>query len=202
MKPIAAAMLVSLLASAPAAASPNGQRCYSGDASSGELIFSAAVEKTEFTGRFGEFSVSYCLSEPDAETHDIDVRVKLASADTDNRDRDETLVGPQFFDVDSHPVSRWRSREVRRDGDSYVAEGTLALKGVQAPQSIRYRLSPDGEAIIARGEFVIAGDAVVDRQRYGVGTGEFADPDFVRNEVRVEFEVRLTEATADSSGES
>ena len=35
------------------------------------------------------------------------------------------------------------------------------------------------------------GGAEVDRQRFDVGTGEFADPEFVRNRVDVAFEVLL-----------
>jgi hypothetical protein len=47
---------------------------------------------------------------------------------------------------------------------------------------------------MARGGFTLAGSADVDRQRFDVGTGEFADPEFVRNRVDVAFEVRLTSA--------
>jgi polyisoprenoid-binding protein YceI len=168
------------------------QRCYAGGDDSGELVFSSAVEDTAFSGRFGDFSVRYCLAGTAPDSHEIRVEVRLASADSDNRDRDETLKGPEFFAVERHPVSIWRSEAVRRDGDRYVADGELSLKGITAPQSIRYELSPDGNALVARGRFTMTGGGRVDRQRYDVGTGEFADPAFVRNEVEVEFEVTLT----------
>ncbi|WP_405229871.1 YceI family protein [Lentisalinibacter sediminis] len=166
--------------------------CYTGDASSGELSFAGAVEDTGFTGRFGEFSVRYCQAGEAPEDHEIRVTVALASADSDNRDRDETLKGPDFFAVERHPTAAWESTVVRRDGGEYVADGELSLKGITAPQSIRYELTPDGEAIIARGRFTMAGGTRIDRQRFDVGTGDFADPEFVRNEVVVEFEVTLS----------
>ncbi|WP_405233102.1 YceI family protein [Lentisalinibacter salinarum] len=185
----ASALAAFLLLAAPAPAQP---RCYAGDAASCELTFSGAVEDTGFTGRFGEFSVRYCLAGDTTADHEIRVTVSLASADSDNRDRDETLKGPEFFAVERHPTAVWQSTGVRREGEDYVADGELSLKGITAPQSIRYELTPAGEAIIARGRFTMAGGTRIDRQRFDVGTGEFADPDFVRNEVVVEFEVTLS----------
>ena len=126
------------------------------------------------------------------EDHDIRVEVRLSSADSDNPDRDETLAGPEFFAVEEHPISVWRSTSVRRGDDGYVAEGELSLKGITASQAIRYKLAPDGETIIANGRFTMTGGSRIDRQRFEVGTGEFADSKFVRNEVAVEFEVTLT----------
>ena len=185
------------LASSLAAAE---ERCFAGDASSGTLEFMGAVEGTGFTGRFGEFSVEFCM--PDGAPVDgrIVTRVALGSAETGNADRDEALVGEEFFHVDEYPESVWTSREIRtvESGDGYAAKGELRLKGITADQAIRFKLSPDGDALIASGEFTLAGDAEVDRQRFDVGTGEFADPEFVRDRVEVRFEVRLT--PVDASG--
>ena len=185
----ASALAATLLLAAPA---PAQQRCYTGGAPSGELTFAGAVEDTGFTGRFGEFSVRYCLAGEAPEDHQIRVTVRLDSADSDNRDRDETLKGPQFFAVERHPQAVWESSGVRREGGEYVADGELTLKGITAPRAIRYELTPDGKAIFARGRFTMTGGTRIDRQRFDVGTGDFADPDFVRNEVVVEFEVTLS----------
>ncbi len=193
----ASGLAASLLLAAPA---PAEQRCYLGDASSGELTFAGAVEDTGFTGRFGEFAVSYCLAGEAPEEHEIRVTVGLMSADSDNRDRDETLKGTEFFAVKRYPTAVWESTGVRRNGEGYVADGELSLKGITAPQAIRYELTPEGEAIIARGRFTMTGGTRIDRQRFDVGTGEFADPEFVRNEVVVEFEVTLSAQQEMSAG--
>lgn len=178
------------------------QRCYTGGDDSGELVFSSAVEDTAFSGRFGDFSVRYCIAGAAPDSHEIRVEVRLASADSDNRDRDEALKGPEFFAVSSHPVSVWQSGSVRREGGEYVADGELSLKGITAPQSIRYELSTDGEALVASGRFTMDGGTRIDRQRFDVGTGEFADPAFVRNEVEVEFEVTLTAQPEPPAGQT
>ena len=167
------------------------ETCFSGGDGSGSLEFSGAVEGTGFTGRFGEFSVDYCMPESGPAGGEILVEVRLESADTDNRDRDQTLMGPEFFAVDEHPTARWCSTGIEPADDGYRGEGELTLKGITRTQPIRFTLEPDGADYRARGEFTLAGSADVNRQRFDVGTGEFADPEFVRNRVDVRFDVKL-----------
>jgi polyisoprenoid-binding protein YceI len=181
-----------LLAAALAAAPASAQTCYSGSADSGQLTFEGAVEGTGFTGTFGAFDVEYCLPEAEPAAGKIRVGIDLASADTDNDDRDQTLMGPEFFAVEAHPRARWVSTAIESAGEGFRAEGELTLKGITRPQAVRFTISPDGEGLVARGGFTLAGSADVDRQRFDVGTGEFADPEFVRNRVDVAFEVRLS----------
>lgn len=167
------------------------ENCFRGDQDTGELVFSGAVEETGFTGRFGQFSVEYCM--PDGRPTDgrIDVRVRLSSADTENPERDETLKGEAFFAVEQYPEASWKSRSISAGADGYLADGELELKGIRAAQAVNFTLKPDGDDLLARGEFSMVGDADVNRSRFDVGTGEFADPEFVRNRVDVGFQIRL-----------
>ena len=167
------------------------QKCFDGSHQTGELSFSGAVEGTGFTGRFGEFSVKYCMPESGPADGRINVRVQLSSADTENRERDETLKGEAFFAVEQYPEAAWISRSIASEGQEYIADGELDLKGIKAAQAVNFTLTPDGDDLLASGEFSMLGDAEVDRARFNVGTGEFADPEFVRNRVDVNFEIRL-----------
>lgn len=182
--------VLALLASGVVVAQP-GERCYSGGSDGGWLEFRGAVEGTGFSGRFGRFTVRYCMPPGAPVDGRIEVRVETASADSRNRDRDEALLGAEFFDVERFPHSSWTSSEIEATDDGYRAEGELELKGIRAPQAIRFALEPDGEALVARGAFVLAGDAEIDRLRFDVGTGEFADPEFVRDRIELRFEVEL-----------
>ncbi|HMB37975.1 MAG TPA: YceI family protein [Wenzhouxiangellaceae bacterium] len=180
--------IVMLAASSSIAAE---QTCFVGSHETGELAFSGAVEGTGFTGRFGEFSVKYCMPESGPADGRIDVQVNLSSADTENRERDETLKGEEFFAVGQYPEAVWTSHSISADADEYVADGDLELKGIKASQPIRFTLTPDGDDLFVSGKFSMAGDAEVERLRFDVGTGDFADPEFVRNRVDVTFEIRL-----------
>lgn len=170
------------------------ESCFSGDQSSGTLTFSGAVEESGFSGRFNAFSVNYCMQSGAPADGAIEVQVELASADTENRERDQALKGESFFHVDRYPKAIWTSRAISAEGDGYSASGELELKGIRAAQAVSFTLTPDGDGLLARGEFTMRGSTSIDRQKFEVGTGEFADPEFVRNRVDVGFEIRLVSA--------
>lgn len=190
-KPLAPLVLVSVMVAGLLAAPAAAQTCYANDSESGTLEFRGAVDGTGFTGTFGEFDVRYCMPEGAPDRGRIEVTVALGSADSDNRDRDEALLGPEFFAVERFPTSTWTSTSIARSGEGYTADGELSLRDITAAQSIAFRLTPDGEAIVAEGEFSMGGSAEIDRSTFDVGIGEFADPEFVRNRVDVAFEVVL-----------
>lgn len=181
---------VALLLAAPAGRA--GETCYQGGNDSGRLEFRGAVEGSGFTGRFETFTVEYCIPDADPAAGRIRVTVATGSADTDNRDRDEELLGDDFFQVEQHPRATWTSAAIRRGPDGeYVADGELEIRGIANSQQVNFTLEPDGEALRARGRFHMHGGAEIDRQDFGIGRGEFADPEFVRNRVDVTFELAL-----------
>ena len=53
--------------------------------------------------------------------------------DTDNDERDDHIRSADFFEVDNHPTWTYRSTGVRADGDDYVVDGELTIKGVTRP---------------------------------------------------------------------
>ncbi|GAB4180141.1 MAG: hypothetical protein Kow0020_16140 [Wenzhouxiangellaceae bacterium] len=167
--------------------------CYAGGADSGKLEFRFALDGREFDGHFNAFSVHYCMPEADPGAGNIEVEVELDSVETGNRERDSTLRGPDFFDVAAHPVSRWRSTEVTAlDSGGWRADGVLELKGREGTQAIRFDLSEQADRLHLVGRFTMTGEARVHRLAFDVGTGEFADPDFIRDAVDVRFDVRLS----------
>src|SRR5436190_18464711 len=52
---------------------------------------------------------------------------------TDDENLTAHLLSPEFFDAERHPVLRFESSEIRRDGDSVTVDGTLTLKGASRP---------------------------------------------------------------------
>jgi polyisoprenoid-binding protein YceI len=168
------------------------ETCFVGGADTGTLEFRGAVEDTGFTGSFSDFEVRYCMPESQPIEGSIDVTVALASADSGNRDRDEALLGPEFFDVERFTASTWASTSIRPSGEGYAADGELTLRDITAPQSITFSLSPDGDALVAEGRFTMDGSTEINRARFDVGIGEFEDPEFVRNRVDVTFDVVLS----------
>lgn len=159
--------------------------CYRADEEDGELKFMGVAEGSRFTGEFGEFEVSLCMDELDLATAGIEVVVKTASADIGDSMGNQELLGENFFHVDEYPQATWESTEVRADGDAFIAEGKLTLRGITKDQPVRLSLSDDTPP-------VLSGSAEIIRLDWNVGTGEdFEDTDFIRNRVDLEFELQL-----------
>jgi len=115
------------------------------------------------------------------------VTVDLASADTGDGQRDDSLKGSDFFDTAAHPTATFAARDVRHlHGDRYEARGTLDLRGVSGPSLLRFTLRMDGDR--AR----VNGTARIDRTAFGVGQGEWAATDAIAAGVDVAFAFTAT----------
>jgi polyisoprenoid-binding protein YceI len=162
--------------------------CWQGDASSGELGFTGQIEGENFFGTFSDFEVQVCRPDGAAwENSEWSVRVATASADTRNRDRDETLHGEEFFAVDQFPQARWESTQVRSAAGGLELRGELQLRGYTAAQTVQVSVEPDDGNRLS-----LTGSADISRLAFGVGQGEFEDTDFIRDRVDLEFELQLT----------
>lgn len=177
-----------LLAAAPLAQA--GSECYRADAETGELKFIGVADGNRFTGHFHEFNVSVCMRNRDLSTADIEVTVATGSADTDNRDRDSELHGEAFFHVEEHPEAVWQSGEIVAEGDTYLADGELTLRGITNDQPVRLKLNRTHD------DMRLTGSAEIMRLEFNVGVGDedLEDPEFIRNRVDLEFDLPLSAA--------
>ncbi|HEY7487738.1 MAG TPA: YceI family protein [Streptosporangiaceae bacterium] len=92
---------------------------------------------TEFTGRL-EVADDITKSTATAE-------IKLASVDTRNAQRDADLRAEGIFDVENHPVMTFAATGVRADGDRYLVDGDLTIKGVARPVTLEVEFNGVGE---------------------------------------------------------
>lgn len=159
--------------------------CFEANQDDGELKFVGVAEGSRFTGEFGEFTVSLCMDERDLSTAEIEVVVKTASADIGDQRGNRELLGENFFHVEEYPEATWKSAGIREEGDAFIAEGKLTLRGITSDQPVRLQLSGDKPP-------VLSGSAEIMRLNWDVGIGEdFEDTDFIRNGVDLEFELQL-----------
>ncbi len=80
-------------------------------------------------GKFHGVTGSLVLAEDPLDSTVV-AEIDLASIDTGNEQRDADLRSAGFFDVTNYPTMNYRSRSVRRDGESFVVDGELSLHGI------------------------------------------------------------------------
>lgn len=154
----------------------------------GRLEFEAVAQGESFRGEFARFTPTIHF-DPDAlDQARFEVRIELGSADTRNEERDETLVGDDFFAVETEPLAHYRASSFRAEGDGFVAEGELELRGVVRPVPLRFTWEAGA------GGAVLEGEATLDRLEFEVGTGDWADTDMIGREVQVRTRLELVPA--------
>jgi polyisoprenoid-binding protein YceI len=158
------------------------------DAARSRLTFSAEQAGARFEGRFARFepSIDFDVATPAAGR--FVVTVDLASADTRDAERDETLRGRDFFDVARWPQARFESTGFTTAGAGrFEAQGRLTIRGVSHPVRLAFAFVPAADGRTAK----LTGGTTIQRLDFGVGQGEWKDTTWVGNPVEIRFDLAL-----------
>ncbi|MGJ7506836.1 YceI family protein [Variovorax sp. GT1P44] len=162
------------------------------DAAASRLEFVATFEKAAAPGVFKEFDTRLSF-DPDKPTGGrLDVTISVASADMASADINKAIAGVEWFDFARHQQAEFHSTDIRpanAQSGSYVARGTLTLKGVQQPVEVPFKWAATADGANMQGEFVVR------RTPFGIGTGEWTATDVIGPEVTVKFRVKLLKAS-------
>lgn len=181
------ALLLMLIAGAASA------RTWQVDAAHSTLDFTNTYQTVTYTGQFRKFSAKIDYA-PDALAQaKFDVSVDIASLDTQNAERDHTALGAAFFDTAKFPAAHFATTAFHRTGDGKViADGMLTLRGVSKPVVLAVVFTPHGDTA------TLDVTAQLKRLDFGIGSGEWADPSMIGNEVTVHGHL-LLHATSQST---
>jgi polyisoprenoid-binding protein YceI len=95
-------------------------------------------------GKFNTFGGDIVTGDNPLESS-VTAEIDLSSIDTNNVDRDNHIRSADFFEVDAHKVMTYRSTGIRLEGDEYVLDGELSLKGVTKQVPLRLELGGFGQ---------------------------------------------------------
>lgn len=86
---------------------------------------------TKVRGRFTDFEGTIQGDRARPEASSVEIKIRAASIDTDNENRDKDLRSANFFEVEKYPEIDFKSsRIVARGQDRYEVTGTLSMHGV------------------------------------------------------------------------
>ena len=112
------------------------------------------------------------------------VAIDTSQADTQDAERDDTLIGPEWFDADNFPQAQYLASSFSRQEDgAYAAQGELIIKGVATPVTLNFSVQANGD------RRVLTGEAQLDRIALGLGLGEWLDTSWVGKDVQVDVRV-------------
>lgn len=91
-------------------------------------------------GRFDDVKGQIVTGENPLESS-VDIAIDLRSVSTNNKQRDDHLRSPDFFEVETHPEMTYRATGARQDGDEFVLDGELTLKGLAKTVPLTFELN-------------------------------------------------------------
>jgi polyisoprenoid-binding protein YceI len=98
----------------------------------------------------------------------VSATIDLASISTGNDQRDAHIRSADFFEVETYPTMTYRSTGVRVDGDDYVLDGQLTLKGVTKDVPLRLELNGFGPDAYGGTRAGFSATAEINRRDFGV----------------------------------
>jgi polyisoprenoid-binding protein YceI len=151
-----------------------------------KLTFVGTQAGAEFVGTFERFTADIKFDPQDLAGSRFDVKIDLASVNTRDSERDDTLKSDDLFAVkqfaDSHYVAE---HFAAKGGGKFTATGKLTLRNVTRDVPIEFTFEKKN------GSAWLKGTAQLKRLDFGVGQGDWKDTSTVSNEVKVNFVLLL-----------
>ncbi|MCA8882799.1 MAG: cytochrome b/b6 domain-containing protein [Rhodobacteraceae bacterium] len=168
------------VAATPLAVPASGWAVQQGSLGISVQQFGSVVE-----GSFADWTASIAF-DPDAAGPEMGtVSVEIAIGSLTLGSVTAEALKPEFFAAEDHPTATFTGPILRGDAaGSYVADGTLTLKGAEMPLSLPFTLQLDG------GTARMEGATVIDRRDFGIGTTSYGDDKTVG--FTVDVQVALT----------
>ncbi|MGM0480018.1 MAG: YceI family protein [Bacteroidota bacterium] len=116
---------------------------------------------------------------------ELSVVMKVASLTTHNSMRDESLMSDDYFHEEQYPEMTYEAKSFKKDGDTYLLDGTFTMLGTSNPLEVELKLVGTGESD-GKKVAILWGKSQLDRTTYGMDPSEK-----LGNVVDFNFEVQL-----------
>jgi polyisoprenoid-binding protein YceI len=174
------------------AAGPAAAPHYALDPAKSSLEFNFDQAGAQNKGKFTRFAVSFDFSPENLAAGRLEVTVEMSSADTGDKERDDTLRGGDLFAVAKFPQAHYTATQLTKTPTGYEAVGKLTLRGVTRDVRVPFTFRTATESGASVG--YMSGKTTVRRLDFGVGQGDWKATDQLGNDVGVSFALRLTAA--------
>jgi polyisoprenoid-binding protein YceI len=147
------------------------------------LTFSATQNNAPVTGKFNKFSGDIHVDPNQLEASDVRIVVDVGSVTTSYSDLTSTLLTPDWFNVAVFPQAVFTTKKITKIGDkSYQANGILTIRDKTFPVTLQLT-----QTMYSPSKAIVKGSTILKRNQFGVGQGEWASTNEVKDDVQVNF---------------
>lgn len=151
------------------------------------LGFVATYDGVGFEARFERFDAHIRFDPQQLDKGVFDVVVNIASINSNSADRDEGMLGLEWFDAEKFPHARFVSTGLRQTGaGAFEMAGRLTIKDITHNIVLPFAWS--------RGEngARLKGKTILQRTDYKIGIGEWETDPIIGFKVEVRIDLHLT----------
>lgn len=149
------------------------------------LKFFAIQNGAPLEGAFREFTTDIRFDAGHLDQSHINAEVNIGSVSVANDDVQKNITLSEWLSAAAFPKAAFKSKTISHtpNTDSFFAKGDLTLRGKTVPVTLNFDLKTTGNTSIATGFITLK------RNDFGIGQGQWAKDDVIKNEVRVELRI-------------
>lgn len=152
------------------------------------ITFTATQNGSPVSFEFKKFSGNINFDPAQLTTSHITILVDLNSVTTSYKDIIDTLKTPDWFDVKLFPQATFKANKFTKINDkNFTADGTLTLRDKTLPVTLAFILDE-----YTSSQAHAKGNVTLKRTQFGVGKGEWASTNSIKDNVNVSFIITAT----------
>ena len=160
---------------------------WSVDYTNSTIEFSAIQAGAPFSGRWLSWQAEIRFNPDSLAASNARVVFQLSDLSTNDTDRDNTIRGPEFFDVAQYPQAVFSATSFARTEEGFTAQGQLTIKGITLPLQFNFSITQQGPTMMLQGY------SQIDRLAFNLGTGDWQDTSWVGQLVDVHVTLMTTD---------
>lgn len=142
-------------------------------------------------GRFDRFEGQIVTGEDPLESS-VTATIEASSVSTRSEQRDAHLLAPDFLHTEEFPDLKFTSTGVRPDGDTFLVDGELTLRGVTRPVTLSLEVNGFGKGYEGKAIAAFSASTEINRTEFGVTGG--AAGAMIGETITITLEAEATEA--------
>ncbi|ONI74968.1 hypothetical protein ALI144C_40050 [Actinosynnema sp. ALI-1.44] len=143
-------------------------------------------------GQFGTFSGEIVTAE-DPLKSSVTATIDAGSFHSRQEQRDNHVKSEEFLHVDGHPELTFVSTGLRHDGEEFLLDGDLTIRGVTKPVTLNLEVNGFGEGMDGAPVVGLSASTEINRKDFGVHGG--AAGALVGEKIQVALEIEAKKAS-------
>ena len=157
-------------------------------ANESQITFTATQNGSPVTGEFKKFTANLQVDVNNLKESSIDIVIDMNSVNASYGEVKNTLLTADWFNVSMFPQAKFKATEFNKTAENaYEAKGTLTIRDKSVPVTLTFSSSFPSD-----NKGMVVGSTVLKRSAFGVGQGEWASTEEIKDDVTVNFKMSAT----------